>query len=314
MNIGFWDNQLCERGTSLGLFNYAYYNKTLLNNNSFVFFDKNNSNNVQHIINKFKENFETNGLNKFKDIEPFIEKFNITHLFIIKWGRIDDRITTKAKCCIQCVFSCHEPHGDLYCSIHEHVKCNNGKYPVIPRIITLPNNNNNLRKQLNIPNDAIVFGGYGGKDSFSIRYVHNVVYNVAKENPNIYFLFANFHRFCKNINNIIHLPIITDRNKLVELINTSDAMLWARGAGETFGQAIAEFSIKNKPIIASKVGDLVHYHILKDKAIWYSNSENLKNILINFNPKDYENKDLNCYKEYSPEKVMNTFKELFLTI
>lgn len=26
MNIAFWDNQLCERGTTTSLFDYAFYN------------------------------------------------------------------------------------------------------------------------------------------------------------------------------------------------------------------------------------------------------------------------------------------------
>ena len=43
MNIAFWDNQLCERGTSVSLFDYAYYNQTLLNNKSYIFYDKNNN-------------------------------------------------------------------------------------------------------------------------------------------------------------------------------------------------------------------------------------------------------------------------------
>ena len=30
MNIGFWDNCLCERGTTVSLYDYAYYNEELL--------------------------------------------------------------------------------------------------------------------------------------------------------------------------------------------------------------------------------------------------------------------------------------------
>ena len=40
-----------------------------------------------------------------------------------------------------------------------------------------------MRDQLNIPKNAKVFGGYGGKYSFSIKFVYNVVYEVAKNNP-----------------------------------------------------------------------------------------------------------------------------------
>jgi len=81
----------------------------------------------------------------------------------------------------------------------------------------------------------------------------NVVYNIAQNNPNIYFLFANFYKFCQDLPNIIFLPMITNLYEKVEFINTCDAMLWARQRGETFGSAIAEFSTLNKPIIALDV-------------------------------------------------------------
>ena len=84
--------------------------------------------------------------------------------------------------------------------------------------------------------------------------------------------------------------------------------------GETFGIAIGEFSVNNKPIIAynGKVWNDNYKIILGDKALWYLNFEECYNILLNFNQKEYKNKDLNCYKEYSPDKVMKKFKEVFI--
>ena len=119
-------------------------------------------------------------------------------------------------------------------------------------MINLPKHSRNLRKKLNIPDNAIVFGGYGGKDQFNIEYVQEAVYEIAKLEKNIYFLFANFNKFCDELPNIIHLPTIYDVNKKVEFINTCDAMLWARKIGETFGLSIAEFSTKNKPVLCTK--------------------------------------------------------------
>ena len=314
MNIAFWDNQLNERGTSLGLYNYAFYNKTLLGNNSYIFYDatylEHDSN--EQIINKFKNHFIVHGTNNFKEVDDYLLKYNITHIFIIKSGQLDDRLSKIAKNCIQCVFNCTQPHGELYCSISPWVYGNNGKYLVIPRIITLPDIDINMRHNLNIPDNAIVYGGYGGKNSFSIGYVHNVVYNIDKNNPNIYFLFANFNKFCPDLPNIIHLPIIINLDEKVKFINTCDAMLWARIDGETFGQSIAEFSIKNKPVIASKIGDLSHANYLGDKAFWYTNEKDLTNILLNFNPEIESKKDWNAYREFTPEKVMKIFKENFL--
>ena len=47
-------------------------------------------------------------------------------------------------------------------------------------------------------------------------------------------------------------------------------MIHARQMGETFGAAVSEFSIKNKPVITCRGYDNAHLDILKDKAIIYN--------------------------------------------
>jgi hypothetical protein len=313
MNIAFWDNSLGERGTTVSLYDYAYYNQTILKNKSFIFYDKNRSDNIKEIIDKFEKQFVIHETDNFKEVDDYIKKYNITHIYIIKSGAKDDRISKIAKNCIHCVFNCFEPHGDIYSSISPWINGNNGQYPTVPHMINLPvNHTNNMRKKLNIPENAIVFGGYGGNTSFDIPLVHNTVINVALNNPNIYFLFANFYKFYDNLPNIIHLPMITDLEEKVEFINTADAMLWGRSNGETFGIAIGEFSSKNKPVIAMKIGDISHVHLLGDKGIWYTNESDLYDILTKFNPDIERTKDWNAYKDYTPEKVMEIFKKIYL--
>ena len=169
-----------------------------------------------------------------------------------------------------------------------------------------------MREILNIPNDAIVFGRYGGKEQFDIHEVHNVIYNIALNRPDIYFLFLTTNKFCPDLKNIIHLnePII-DTNEKRKFINTCDAMIWARSDGETFGLSIGEFSFCNKPVIATISNlDNAHYQLLGDKGIWYKSTNDLYDILSNFNKDNVKNKDWNAYRDYSPENVMKIFKEL----
>jgi GR25 family glycosyltransferase involved in LPS biosynthesis len=314
MNIAFWDNQLCYGGTSTSLYDYAHYNETKLGNRSFIFYEKNHPFNDEKVIEKFKKRFEfVHGSKDFKEVDEYLLKHDIKIIYIIKGGEKDRYISSVAKNCIHCVFNCNEPHGDVYTSIAPWVKGNSGKYPVVPHMINLPNHDSNMREELNIPKNAIVFGGYGGKHSFDIQFAQYVVYNIAKNNPHIYFLFANFVQFCPNLPNIIHLPLITDLDEKVKFINTIDAMLYARAMGETFGISIGEFSSKNKPIIASKNGsDLGHVHILKDKALWYNDANSLVSILLNFNPEIEKKKDWNAFSEYMPDKVMKIFKKEYL--
>ena len=186
MKVAFWTNQLCERGTEVAIYDYAHYNETILNNKSFIFYEKNNKFNKQKIIDKFNNRFVVFSVNNFSEVDKILVDNNITHIYIIKSGENDGNISKVAKNCGLCVFDCYSPHGEIYCSISDCVKGNNGKYPVIPHMINLPVHNNNMRAELNIPKDGVVFGGYGGKKNFSIRFVQQVVYNIAKENPNIY--------------------------------------------------------------------------------------------------------------------------------
>ena len=114
MNIAFWDNQLCERGTTTSLFDYAFYNQTLLGNKSYIFYDKNNKENKENIIDKFKKYFIVHDTNSFEEVDNFLLKYDVSHIYIIKSGEKDTKLSKIAKNCIHCVFNCYQPHGDVY--------------------------------------------------------------------------------------------------------------------------------------------------------------------------------------------------------
>lgn len=313
VNIAFWSNQLCERGTEVAVYDYALYNQQLLGNKSFIFYNKNNKNNNSEVLKKFNKEFVVYGVNSFQDVDNILVENSIPIIYIIKAGSNDGIISKVAKNIIHCVFHCNDPHGEVYCSISHCVNGNNGKYKVLPHIVTLPNHNENMLNELNIPEGSIVIGRHGGKDTFDITLAHNEVYKIARDRSDIYFIFVNTNKFCESLPNIIHIDNIIDLKEKRKFINTCDAMLWARKGGETFGLAIAEFSICNKPVIACKIGDLAHVHYLKDKGLWYSNNTELEYYIKNI--KNISNdKDWNAYKDFSPDKVMMTFNDILNTL
>ena len=57
LRIGFWSNQLCERGTETALFDYADYAERLLGCVAFILYDGSSPKNVQASIQKFKARF-----------------------------------------------------------------------------------------------------------------------------------------------------------------------------------------------------------------------------------------------------------------
>ena len=57
----------------------------------------------------------------------------------------------------------------------------NTNYPVVPHMIRIFETNENLRLELSIPNDSIVFGRYGGLDTFDLDFVHNAIKDIIEK-------------------------------------------------------------------------------------------------------------------------------------
>ena len=137
---------------------------------------------------------------------------------------------------------------------------------------------------------------------------------LTDDNKNVFFIFVNTNVFCKEKHNIIHLDKIIDLNDKVRFINSCDAMIHARDMGETFGAAVSEFSVRNKPVITCRIGDLEHINILKDKCFIYNDANTLSNIFNHFNNNinEIKQKDWNAYSKYTPENIMNEFNQKFI--
>ena len=147
-------------------------------------------------------------------------------------------------------------------------------------------------------------------ETFDIPMARQSVVEVAKANPNIYFLFM-FTNKVADLPNIIHLDGNQDLNYKVKFINTCDAMLHARKVGETFGLAVAEFSLRNKPVITygGPMRESAHLQMLGDKAIRFKTKPELVKILTEFKPVEG---DYNAYKDYNPKAIMEIFNNIFL--
>ena len=112
--------------------------------------------------------------------------------------------------------------------------------------------------------------------------------------------------------NIIYLPGNSDMIFKRKFINSCDALIHSRERGETFGLTCGEFAICEKPVITwSSSYENEHLLILKEKAVTYQNENDLFEILNNFTKEKYDMKD-NGYMFYTPENVMNIFKNIFL--
>ena len=244
-----------------------------------------------------------------------IKNYNLSFFYTITGGGGNDiyqfnnkYIWGNCKTIKHCVFDTTYPESDFYISISEMLNIkNHTNIKVIPHIVDLPICDENLRDELKIPQNSIVYGRYGGLEEFNIGIAHNAIKEYLNLDNNCYFLFMNTDKFYEHPK-IIYLDKNLDLNYKTKFINTCDVMIHARKMGETFGLSIAEFSSKNKPVITCRCGDLEHIKILRDKAIIYNSKDELINIFKNIKNIINSRSDWNAYNLYTPKYVMSLFK------
>lgn len=315
--IAFHIYFFCVRGTSTALFDYAHYSESILGYKSIFVAPKSSileNKNVDIALKKFQKRFEIFYYDDMNDLENILEKEDCDMLYVIKYGTNDGIFSKKIKTSIHCVFDMSQKHGDVYAGVSEQIATKYGKSLFVPHMVMEPNKTNeNLRNRLGIPDESTVFGYHGGYDSFNIKFAINAVKKAARFFPNIYFVFVNIPKF-DNSPNIIFLKKIVEIEDKCKFINTCDCCLEAQSLGQSFGLSLADFNVNNKPIIT--YGGIVlndnYKKILGNKAIYYYDENGLLEILRNFKKNDYKDMDLNCYKDYSPENVIQIFNNIFL--
>lgn len=319
MKIAFFVRQYSERGTEVSLYDYADYNETLLKNKSIIIslhpdvLQRHGSPFDVDVYTKFCKRFDVFLVSSFSEVDRLLRRENVDVYYTQTHGAFERHPYGDVTACtyaVHCVFETRQPHGDIYFSISQQLNERFGtNVPVVPYPVHRGKTTETMRKELGIPEDAIVFGRHGALDTFDIQFVRETVRDFATSNPSVYFLFMNTYKFC-DLPNVIHLPKNVDIEMKQKFINTCDAYLHARSDGETFGLAVAEFAISDKPIIAcTACTDDAHLRILCDKVYKYTTKEDLLTILRTFRRGEMD-MTTNGYKQFTVERVMEAFRQI----
>ena len=315
MKIAFHDNSLSLRGTTVALYDYAYWTREIIGNESIILYNKNHIVNNVDVYNKFKSQFNVYGYDNISEIDSILSKENCDNFLMLKGGKYDGIKSSVCRNLINAISVCgvDDINGDIFAMGSKWLsKITNYQIPYVPYIVTLPNNEGNLRQELNIPKEALVLGRNGGWETFDLLWVKESIIEVLNKRSDIYFVFQFTEPFIRH-ERVIFLPGTSNLDEKVLFINTCDAMLHARYIGESFGLSCAEFSIKNKPIITySESPEKNHIDILGDKGIYYSNKNDILQILLSLDKKYLNSNNWNMYQDYTPEKVIEQFKKIYL--
>lgn len=317
MKLAFHDNAMSLFGTTVALYNWAYWGREYLDIEPVILYNKNHRANDHTVVEKFNRTFD-NKVFCYSDtgqIDRILIENECEYFFMEKGGKPDGVLSSVCKNLVNAIGICtlQDVHGDVFAMGSEWLsKIVDHKIPFVPYIVTLPETHLDLREELGIPSDAFVFGRNGGRETFDIQFVKESIFEILEERNDAWFVFQCTEKFIDH-ERVIFIPNSTDPEYKVKFINTCDAMLHARTVGESFGMACGEFSIRNKPVITwSESPEQSHIDILGDKGIYYRTKEDVIDILLGITKADVANRDWNCYRDYEPEKVMNKFKQVYL--
>jgi len=279
MRVLLHDNQICERGTTTSMLDYARALRGRGHDVELSYWSESPAN-VPTVIERVRTEFPLHG---HKDPNRLPDSFNgFDSAYFIKAGYVDGLVLPDVHTLIHAVFKDYEPHGSRYAYISQwladHVRSNslsrkgrrNGildrgkqaqlegcknalEFDHLDLIVDIAEPQSGMRDHLGIPEDAFVITRFGGYDSFDISWVHQTVIDLLNSNSGWYFVGLNTAQFT-NHERAIFLPMTPDSVEKASIAGAADVFLSARGEGEAFGVALAEALQLGLPVLAWEGG------------------------------------------------------------
>ncbi|KMW56754.1 hypothetical protein AIOL_001710 [Candidatus Rhodobacter oscarellae] len=307
MRILFHENCLGLRGTTQAVYDYAHHAERLLGHESIVCFQADHPENDPSIQAKFEARFQTV---PYRDAEALLD-LNADLGYYIKVGA-PSPLPAPLPFVVHEVFQRYEPHGASYAYVSEWLAAyrTGGRLPFVPHMVDLPPGESQ-RDALGIPQEAFVFGRYGGHETFDLGFVKEAVAELLQD-PQTWFVFVNTERFISHPR-ALFLDPITELQGKSDFITTCDAMLHGRKRGESFGLAICEFLFHGRPVLAWQGGkDGNHRVILKDApgALYRDKADLLAKARALQHGGGFDWAKL--VAPFAPAPVMQRFDEVFL--
>ena len=321
MILGFHTKQLTERGTEVALLDYAAGAQERLGHEARIFVPA-QAQIVEPVRKRVGERFDLVLYDDPRSIE-------CDALYVIKRG-LPGRVTDHLPELNHAFIDGSHPHGHRFATVSDwasrravhEVRLPRGrvlrlprfrKPPVVPHIVTLPELSDDLRADLGIPADAVVFGRHGGVDTFSLDFVQAAVRDAVVAREDIWFLLLNTIPFVEHPR-VVHLPLTVDRAEIRRFINSCDYMLHAYAFGETFGLAVAEFAYVGIPVMTYvDAPRLAHLDLLSDELLLpYRGYDDVLRDLTTL-PRRPVRTPTDLGERYSEERVMHRFDQVFLS-
>jgi hypothetical protein len=192
--------------------------------------------------------------------------------------------------------------------------CSNGTVPCVPHIVELPDKSHSIRSAMGVNDSEVLIGRIGGGYSWNIHFVNPIIREVVELRNDIQFALINIpqiHHHLKHERIKIFNELPYDQQLKAAFISSCDAMIHARGEGESFGISVGEFSKLNKPIIPYRYSfERAHLEQLNKHAITFDSPETLRSLLLIIGKNSAV--DWNRYDAFNEKSVVEKFCNVFL--
>lgn len=280
MRLLLHDNQICERGTTTSMLDYARLLRSLGHEVEISYW-QNSPANVPAVINLLKREFPLHGHSERDRLPSSLRGFDAA--YFIKAGHRDGLLAPETHNLVHAVFKDYDPHGSRYAyisrwladEVRKEVMGRSGRragcwergeialaegcvnaleFQHLDLIVDIPSPQDGIRQQLGIADDSFLMLRFGGYDSFDITWAKDSVVQLLGQNSNWHFVGLNTKPFT-NHPRAHFLPLVSDPVEKASIIAAADVFVTARGEGEAFGVAIAEALQIGVPVLAWSGGD-----------------------------------------------------------
>jgi len=318
--IAFFVDVAELRGTTTALYDYADFNERILGNTSFVFVTDTPRNDARTLA-RFQERFNF----RFALLEPDRKNQTLSQhdvVYVICSGAPLALNVAPAKLAVHAVFDGASPWGDAFAMVSRSMADAHKLDTWVPHIVRpVQWLGDNMRAELGIPPESVVFGYMGSITLFDLLGA-NAVGSVALTFPDRYFLFVfpdgpneDMRREFTGCENVRFLAPIATEGRRHAFLRTLDAGIECNRLGHTFGLSIAEMSMMGIPVLCNDLApwkNRAHLDILGDCAILYRTNVDLTFLLATFRKRPRDSRIRDRYADFSPEKVMKKFSEVFI--
>lgn len=346
--LAFRDNALCERGTTVAVFDYADAWERLACGVAWISSQDSGVVCPAHSGRSTEPAFRARFENRifitdrwWSNVDADLKREGINTLYQIMAGDVA-ATGTLPRCVrnvVHAVFTATTPHGDGYAAVSPEVPAAPGVPVVLHITKPLPlTPGDNLRAQLGIGESEIVaasasqdrgasvFCRHGGATTFDIPWVRSALCALfaerAADAARPWFLFLNTAPLecaadVARYGRVVYLPGTSDPAAKARFMATCDACIHARASGETFGLAVAECANAGLPVITHGGRGLdgdYHLRTLGGSALTYFDGAGFRALLDSFEPRAHRSRASEyqaLYSASSEARVMIDFIRAF---